>query len=809
MRRQLFFLAFMCLLVSSWARKDYYKILNVPKTASEKDIRKSYYKLARQWHPDKNQGNEEASLRYVEINEAYDTLSDAEKKRKYDLGDDPFANAAFRWGQGDSKRLFSETIDITSANWGHYIDRAEPGEIWLILFYRDGADRASLIAAWDEAYSRLKGIVRMGRVNVESDRYLAMQMRIRYEPSIASYVAGPGQWRFHSGPSITTDSIVAIASELYHSTRLRPLDSRYDWDSIISPNFVDASGSGWKQKVVIVSDTSRVILKYRHLAEVLDNRAEVYYITTWTQSWVTKAAQQLLGSAAASLSAPFVLIVDDTAGQRQERFKHVPVGTKSWRELQTEIRSLLLPLLPVLSLDNYMDICQPDLICILLSSTKRVPLDSLRQLAAHSRIRSRELFSNDGASPVTLQFAWLDTRATPSLAEAFGKSSSEDKESLPFVILFDRSRFEFHQMSQKEADSLYNEHLAGGKLEVATSLVAKYFKNRSKYRFERLHSVPMFITPTLWMRITSWKAIVSYLGFIGVIYAVMRLIKRLGKNPAAASDAKKKPKKEEEEEEPNSETGAKKKAQQQEKRQPQSDSERAAGSNSSSTSSSGTDASSSSESATENYNESEDASSKPPKRQNEKQKPKPAQSSSSSSESDGDESEGEESRSGSASSDEEEEESEQERSDDDSNDSVSLRKLVQEKGWLDMTKTKISSLKHPLVFIYFSKADSVSSEDLAALAECGNSFAKDPLHFGVHIGDSRLRSFVRENCNTDDSAQLGGLALHARRGKYILFYGNVSSLKEWISKLLEGSLRFSQLSSDLTWPNVDSHHASS
>jgi curved DNA-binding protein CbpA len=87
-------------------------------------------------HPDKNIGNEEASTRYVEINEAYDTLSDAEKKRKYDLGDDPFANAAFRWGQGDSTRLFSETIDITSANWGHYIDRADPGEIWLVLFYR-------------------------------------------------------------------------------------------------------------------------------------------------------------------------------------------------------------------------------------------------------------------------------------------------------------------------------------------------------------------------------------------------------------------------------------------------------------------------------------------------------------------------------------------------------------------------------------------------------------------------------------------------------------------------------------------------
>ena len=62
-------------------------MLGVEKTASEADIKKAYRKLALQWHPDKNPDNrEEAEKRFKEVAEAYDVLSDAEKRQKYDLG---------------------------------------------------------------------------------------------------------------------------------------------------------------------------------------------------------------------------------------------------------------------------------------------------------------------------------------------------------------------------------------------------------------------------------------------------------------------------------------------------------------------------------------------------------------------------------------------------------------------------------------------------------------------------------------------------------------------------------------------------
>ncbi|MBM4464824.1 MAG: J domain-containing protein [Chloroflexi bacterium] len=110
--------------------KDYYNILGVDRNAEEKEIKKAYRRLARQYHPDVNPGDKAAEERFKDINEAHEVLSDPEKRRKYDQ----LGSSWQQWQRmGRDPRGF---------DWSQWFSGAQPGGVR--VEYRDLGDLGDL-----------------------------------------------------------------------------------------------------------------------------------------------------------------------------------------------------------------------------------------------------------------------------------------------------------------------------------------------------------------------------------------------------------------------------------------------------------------------------------------------------------------------------------------------------------------------------------------------------------------------------------------------------------------------------------------
>src|SRR3981189_239962 len=70
----------------AWFEKDYYAVLGVPSSATDKELSRAFKKLAKQYHPDANPGNSDAEDKFKDISAAYDILGDATKRAEYDEG---------------------------------------------------------------------------------------------------------------------------------------------------------------------------------------------------------------------------------------------------------------------------------------------------------------------------------------------------------------------------------------------------------------------------------------------------------------------------------------------------------------------------------------------------------------------------------------------------------------------------------------------------------------------------------------------------------------------------------------------------
>ncbi len=150
-------------------KRDFYEVLGLQKGASDDEIKKAYRKLAKQYHPDLNPGDKEAEAHFKEVGEAYEVLSDSEKKARYDqfghAGVDP--NFGGGYGAGGAGVDFGDIGDIFSSIFGGGFGggfggngrRANPNAP------RRGSDAAaSVIISFDEAAKGCKKKIGVQRI---------------------------------------------------------------------------------------------------------------------------------------------------------------------------------------------------------------------------------------------------------------------------------------------------------------------------------------------------------------------------------------------------------------------------------------------------------------------------------------------------------------------------------------------------------------------------------------------------------------------------------------------------------------------
>ena len=178
---------------------DFYRDLGVSRRASASEIKAAYRDAAKKYHPDKNK-DEDAQIRFQKIAAAYETLSDPEKRRLYDLHGSDYAQVqqqheqrqqqqrqqeeffnAFGGGHRRSRHnqgppIFSSTLWLTSESYRDLVE--DSNENWLLQFYHDGSEQCKEFAPrWEALAGKLPPMVRLARVNIDQNFGLVQRYR--------------------------------------------------------------------------------------------------------------------------------------------------------------------------------------------------------------------------------------------------------------------------------------------------------------------------------------------------------------------------------------------------------------------------------------------------------------------------------------------------------------------------------------------------------------------------------------------------------------------------------------------------------
>ncbi|XP_062390184.1 dnaJ homolog subfamily C member 10 [Sardina pilchardus] len=212
----------LCLVASISSDEDYYKLLDVSREATTREIRQAFKKLALKMHPDKNPNDETAHENFLKINRAYEVLKDEDLRKKYDKYGEKGLDEQqggryeswnfYRYDFG----IYDDDLEIITLDRADFDAAVNSGELWFVNFYFPRCSHChDLAPTWREFAKEMDGVIRIGAVNCGDNGRLCRSKGVNSYPSLYIFKTGMNAEKYFGDRS--KDSLTKFAMQFVKS----------------------------------------------------------------------------------------------------------------------------------------------------------------------------------------------------------------------------------------------------------------------------------------------------------------------------------------------------------------------------------------------------------------------------------------------------------------------------------------------------------------------------------------------------------------------------------------------------------------